>query len=295
MGFANEKRLGRMLAFAPAASMHTVAAGGFSRGAGGLCVTSSAVLWESPSRVTIVAPPPVHSPLSARNLLALPRNPAAAPEPRAHAPHTSPRSSRPPPEPRRPEYHANVGSAIEVLREDYPRMLATEPRMHIYAENIVLTDRRSIDVRGKDAYHNALWSLRFHARIFLKNTHVSIQSMYHDDAEGRLYVRWRLVALPRIPGWNPHAPWILDGMSRYSFDSSGLVSKHDIDPSVRNGTSLRPVFERILSLGVINVGQPVGQPVGASLGSKIGIAEPCAHTTAQEVSPLQHNAGAETS
>eukprot|EP00182_Erythrolobus_australicus_P000976 CAMPEP_0185834902 /NCGR_PEP_ID=MMETSP1353-20130828/6539_1 /TAXON_ID=1077150 /ORGANISM="Erythrolobus australicus, Strain CCMP3124" /LENGTH=263 /DNA_ID=CAMNT_0028533429 /DNA_START=53 /DNA_END=844 /DNA_ORIENTATION=- len=172
-------------------------------------------------------------------------------------------------EPRKPEYHANVGSAIEALREDYPLMLQKEPCLEIFAENVVLTDGRSVYLSGRSAYASMLWTLRFHSQLLLRESRITIQSMYHDDAQQLLYVRWRLAALPRIPGWRTDAPMIIDGMSRYSFNEHGRIYKHDIDPSMRAGPSLKPVFERVLSLGVIQVGQPVGAGAGARYSRRI--------------------------
>mmetsp|Transcript_11516 Transcript_11516/g.20825 ORF Transcript_11516/g.20825 Transcript_11516/m.20825 type:complete len:281 (-) Transcript_11516:2955-3797(-) len=169
-------------------------------------------------------------------------------------------------DPRDPQYHANVGAAIEAIREYYPSLLHCEPKMDIMTEDVVFTDRKSVYLQGKDAYLSLFWTLRFHAKLFFQNdAQVCIQSMYHDNSVGRLYVRWRLVAKPRIPGWNPGSPWILEGMSRYTFNSQGRVAEHDVDPAVRNGpTSLKPMMSRILMLGAKEARSPAGVGMGCS-------------------------------
>mmetsp|Transcript_20277 Transcript_20277/g.34980 ORF Transcript_20277/g.34980 Transcript_20277/m.34980 type:complete len:278 (+) Transcript_20277:208-1041(+) len=161
---------------------------------------------------------------------------------------------------RHPEYYANVGAAIEQLREDYPYMLVREPCLDIFSEHIVLRDRRKYDVHGKELYASFLWTVRMHAKVLFRHAEVSIQSMYHDDREGRVYLRWRVAGIPRFLSWNGSSqPWVYDGISRYSFDSKGFVFEHDLDQSVstNSGNSIRSVYEQILSLGVIPISQPV--------------------------------------
>ncbi|KAA8495873.1 hypothetical protein FVE85_2028 [Porphyridium purpureum] len=155
---------------------------------------------------------------------------------------------------RDPAYYANVGSAIEKLRFAYPRMLEEEPELDIFSDKMVFTDRRTFQFHGKEIYAYLLLTLRFHARCVWREAQVSISSMFHEDREGRVYVRWRVTAKPRFSiAWSAMADntLIYDGMSVYTFDSHGLIREHNIDNSQRTSGSLRQAYERILRLGVI--------------------------------------------
>lgn len=88
---------------------------------------------------------------------------------------------------------------------------------------------------------------------------MKIQSLYHDDAEGALYVRWRMCATPR---WlASRSRLVVDGLSLYRLDTRGLVCEHSLENNARRRDHVRPLFEGVLS----KVGAK-GSVVGAGAG-----------------------------
>lgn len=172
------------------------------------------------------------------------------------SPMAPPRNSQPSPPgrtPRAPDYYANVGSVIEHLRADYPELLLREPNLDYYAENMVFTERASgYTVSGKEAYGTLLWALRFQTCVFLIHPTITIQSLFHDDDSGAIYLRWRLQATPRVWGLMRKPPvYIKDSMSIYRLNAKGFVCEHDLDNSMPIKPKLRPIIEEIISLGTI--------------------------------------------
>eukprot|EP00181_Compsopogon_caeruleus_P001411 CAMPEP_0184682418 /NCGR_PEP_ID=MMETSP0312-20130426/7226_1 /TAXON_ID=31354 /ORGANISM="Compsopogon coeruleus, Strain SAG 36.94" /LENGTH=357 /DNA_ID=CAMNT_0027134069 /DNA_START=74 /DNA_END=1147 /DNA_ORIENTATION=+ len=166
---------------------------------------------------------------------------------------------------RKPDYHANVGKVIETLRADYPEILTRDPDFSIYTDNILFRDRVAYDIQGKDAYASFFWALRLHCRIFFSATSVEITSLFHDDREGIIHLRWRMWGLPRLlfrggrssassRGGCPREDrsWIFDGMSIYRINNDGFVYEHDWDNNVYRRTpsrALKPVWDSVLHLG----------------------------------------------
>lgn len=172
---------------------------------------------------------------------------------RAH-PTSSPSSSPPPsPQPNRsPDFHANVGTVIDTLREDYPRLLTTPPDMQIFRDDVIISDVTGYRLTGKDAYRTVLFLLRVHTKLFLTSSSLHIVSMfYHDDNRPAVHVRWRMRATTRV--WTPsmpHSPAIVDGLSIYYLDSSGWIYHHVFESRVRNGGKMvRVVFDHVPALG----------------------------------------------
>lgn len=155
---------------------------------------------------------------------------------------------------RAPDYWANLGTVIDVLREDYPRMTISEPDYSIYDARIVFRDHSGYRVAGIEAYRTVLWAIRAQLRLFFATSAIVIQSLYHNDKEGAIYVRWRLTA---TPWWAVIAgkacPWVYDGLSVYKVNHRGWVYEHLLENNVQTPTAVRPLFERVLSVGSVSV------------------------------------------
>ena len=95
-----------------------------------------------------------------------------------------------------------------------------------------------------------------------------IQSLYYDNKEGVIYLRWRAMLTPRLVFWingvrgKPKLTWIYDAMSVYKVNRDGFVCEHIIDNQVPSRTRLRPVFEDILFLGQVSTQSPAGAGIG---------------------------------
>lgn len=179
---------------------------------------------------------------------------------------------------RTPDYHANVGSVIDQLRDFYPRLLTAEPDLAYYSRGVIFADSTGYRVVGHDAYRTAFWMLRAQARVFFASSAVSITSLYYDDASGTIYLRWRLQATPR--GWallagpaiRGRSCLVMDGLSVYTLDHRGMVAVHQLENNARRRSGLRHMFEDILSVGTVRVpGTPAGAGVGSGTGSGAGV------------------------
>lgn len=167
-------------------------------------------------------------------------------------------SARPPPPPnnRTPDYHANLGTVIDALCTDYPNLLTEEPDLHIFRDDVILSDVTGYRLIGKDAYRTVLFLLRAHARLFLTSASLHIENLYyHDDIRPAVHVRWRMRATPRV--WasaRRDVPVIVDGLCIYYIDDKGWVEHHTFETRVRGDRPvMHPVFRHILSTGHVAV------------------------------------------
>ncbi|CAN8074576.1 unnamed protein product, partial [Agarophyton chilense] len=176
----------------------------------------------------------------------------------AHPPAPSSSAPSPPPPPppppndhalRTPEYYANVGSVIDTLRADYPALLHDAPDLSIFTEHVVFSDASGNCIRGKRAYSKLFWVLRLQAMVFLGAHCVRVQSVFHDDCDGCVYLRWRVQFSPRswtlLSAVNSDA-FVVDGMSLYRLDHHGWVYHHSLENSVRRRRA-QPAPQRVWS------------------------------------------------
>lgn len=181
---------------------------------------------------------------------------------------------RPPRCERCPEYSTNVGAVIDTLRIDYPRILEDEINYDIYAPNVVFYDRTGNWVQGLSAYRAVIWAVRTQMRLFFTVRNVAIQSVFHCEGEGAIYLRWRLTVTPRVlalmsvvPSLRTRSLWVYDGLSVYKLNNEGWVCEHSLENNARNRTRVRPLFEDVLSVGrAVSRGRERGTPVGAGAG-----------------------------
>lgn len=130
----------------------------------------------------------------------------------------------------------------------------TEPNLHIFRDDVILSDVTGYRLTGKDAYRAVLFLLRAHTRLFLTSASVHIQRLYyHDDTRPAIHVRWRMRASPRVWATSRRdVPVIVDGLCIYYLDSTGFVEHHAFEARVRGGRPvIRPVFQHVLSTGHI--------------------------------------------
>ena len=164
-------------------------------------------------------------------------------------PRTAPHALfQPLPPQRPPDYHANVGKVIDVLRNDIPLIMHTPMDMSIYHPQILFTDSNGASIQGMDAYRSLLWLLRTQAKIFFSTTRVEIQSVFHDDYEARVYIRWRLRGELRVGG-----RLIVDGLSVYRLGADGRVVEHILESVNRS----RGGQVRLVALGTVGHGKVV--------------------------------------
>lgn len=161
------------------------------------------------------------------------------------------------------EYLANVGSVIDSLRADYPRLAEEEPSLEMYSEVVTLRSPAGILCQGIPAYRGVLWFMRAQLRLFFSSRTIQVLGLYHDKDACQIYVRWRLsghsrVALPSSP------VFIYDGLSIYTLNDEGYIMDHLLDNIVRVRRSIRPIFEAVLSSAAASAhltGARVGAPV----------------------------------
>jgi hypothetical protein len=188
---------------------------------------------------------------------------------------TGPGAGPPSPPPRRgraPDYYANVGSIIEHLRADYPRLFTSSPDLTRYAENILFTERSTgYAVEGKDGYERLMWCVRANSRLFFTKPSIAITSLYHDNDAGVIYLRWRFSAMPRVWGLMRSPPHVvLDAMSVYKINEDGFIAEHCLDNQAPVRPKLRAKIEDILALGTIRLGSPEAVRAGGARNSYFG-------------------------
>jgi hypothetical protein len=178
---------------------------------------------------------------------------------------------------RSPDYAANAGTVIETLRSDYPHLFERDPNFEVYSPTITLVDRTSGNVlQGLGAYKAVFWVLRLHGKLLFSERSIEITSLFHDEREGTVYIRWimrgrlrrwvpllglgafRLRPEQDAPGWQESTSWEeetrirqLEGYSMYYLNLDGWVEQHALDNIQHTRLRLRPLVESILGLGTL--------------------------------------------
>lgn len=149
------------------------------------------------------------------------------------------------------DYYANVGKALETLKEEIPYMFEEDLTYDIYRDDIVFKDRLN-SFQGLKFYKYMFLSLRCHGRVFFKKIFVDIRNIWAH--EGEIRVRWTIHGVPRIP-WE--AEGIFDGVSTYKLDKNGKIYVHSVDNIIFRDPPVvqLPVFFN-LSLNPAPVHQP---------------------------------------
>jgi len=140
------------------------------------------------------------------------------------------------------EWRLKVGHAIDVLSTDL-KLFGSEqmPDLSIFSEDIVFADARLPELRlqGLAAYKSIVSTLKWSLRASCDESRSEITAL-HAPVNGEVYMRWRLILWPKDVlasaktllslGASPGEPVIVEGYSRYEFDSwSGEIVKHTID------------------------------------------------------------------
>lgn len=172
-------------------------------------------------------------------------------EPRAPPGHAPPGKTQ--------EYWANVGSVIDALREDYPRLPDAEPSLALYSSAVTLRSRAGVICQGRAAYRGVLWLARAQLRMCFTMRSLAVMGIYFDRAAAQVYVRWRLTGVSRVSAARSPA-YVYDGLSLYTLDDNGCIRDHLLDNIVRIRRPLRPLFDSVLAAAV--AGRPSPAPVG---------------------------------
>ncbi|KAK9901210.1 hypothetical protein WJX75_000421 [Coccomyxa subellipsoidea] len=130
------------------------------------------------------------------------------------------------------EFHLNYGRALRVLREDIPRFFKGAPDTSIFTEDVVFLDHIGprigmifTSVKGRKAYSQHIWLLRFHSSIIFSRCEVEVQRIWERDSR-TVAVRWKLRCFPRLLD---RSLVNLDGISEYKFNDRGLIYQHTVD------------------------------------------------------------------
>jgi len=169
------------------------------------------------------------------------------------------------------EWRLKVGHAVDVLSTDL-KLFGTEhiPDLSIFSEDIVFADARLPDLRlqGLDTYKSIVSTLKWSLRTSCDESRMEITAL-HAPVNGEIYMRWRLILWPKDVlasartllslGTSPGEPVIVEGYSRYEFDSwSAEIVKHTID--ITNPPTL------IMDMYKQRMGSFSWRPVGVGVG-----------------------------
>jgi len=195
----------------------------------------------------------------------------------AHAvpPHVTPRESENPLQPKsvysRPprvpsEYDLNLGTAIDTLRRDYPKLFVEKPDLSIFTPTVELFDpsgkRLQVSppsppspppphppthatpplttsphpspplptiLQGVSQYERIFDMLRFLRRTTMQDAELTYRIVVH---EGTIRVRWCAKMHVRDPALGFTSLNVIDGVSVYELDSKGKIRKHKIETIV---------------------------------------------------------------
>ncbi|KAJ8540060.1 hypothetical protein K7X08_026449 [Anisodus acutangulus] len=120
-------------------------------------------------------------------------------------------------------YYVNTGSAIRILREEFPALFYKELNYDIYRDDIVFKDPLNT-FTGIENYRSIFGALRFHGRIFFRALWIDIVSVWQ-PVEGMIMIRWTVHGIPRVP-WESRGRF--DGTSEYKLDKDGKIYEHRV-------------------------------------------------------------------
>jgi hypothetical protein len=158
----------------------------------------------------------------------------------AHAvpPHVTPRPEENPLQPKsvysRPprvpsEYDLNLGTAIDTLRRDYPKLFVEKPDLSIFTPTVELFDPSGKRLQGVSQYERIFDMLRFLRRTTMQEAELTYRIVVH---EGTIRVRWCAKMHVRDPALGFTSLNVIDGVSVYELDSKGKIRKHKIETIV---------------------------------------------------------------
>lgn len=129
---------------------------------------------------------------------------------------------------------ANMGQAIDTLRQDIPATLHAPPDMSIFAENVLLTDPSGITTRGREKYSDIYRGVRLLSRVAVDSAATEVTAI--SALDDHVKVRWSSKVKFR---WSPNdaVPRYVDGISEYYFDEHGRINSHRVTQiAPRGGT-----------------------------------------------------------
>ena len=158
----------------------------------------------------------------------------------AHAvpPHVTPRPEENPLQPKsvysRPprvpsEYDLNLGTAIDTLRRDYPKLFVEKPDLSIFTPTVELFDPSGKRLQGVSQYERIFDMLRFLRRTTMQEAELTYRIVVHD---GTIRVRWCAKMHVRDPALGFTSLNVIDGVSVYELNSAGKIRKHKIETIV---------------------------------------------------------------
>ena len=148
-----------------------------------------------------------------------------------------------PPKPNKPKgpnvYTLNLGRAIDMLRNDYPKVFTEKPDFSIFRKDIELHDPSGKRLTGLSQYEKVFDMLRFLRRTTMQDAQVTYRLVVADE---RIRVRWTAKLWMRDPALGitttpngDRAVVHLDGVSNYDLDSEGKIRKHTIENIILRG------------------------------------------------------------
>ena len=135
--------------------------------------------------------------------------------------------SRPPRVPS--EYDLNLGTAIDTLRRDYPKLFVEKPDLSIFTPTVELFDPSGKRLQGVSQYERIFDMLRFLRRTTMQEAELTYRIVVH---EGTIRVRWCAKMHVRDPALGFTSLNVIDGVSVYELDSKGKIRKHKIETIV---------------------------------------------------------------
>ncbi|CAM9300223.1 unnamed protein product, partial [Discosporangium mesarthrocarpum] len=166
---------------------------------------------------------------------------------------------------RSPDFEINLGKVIDTLRRDYPRIFSDPPDFDIYTADVVLRDPTGVVLTGVKTYKRLFATLRFFRQILMNEVLTKYRVTY-DWSKQQVRFNWNLVIGVR----GRMKPLYVDGISVYTIDTDGLISQHDLETIVVNGTPVEPPF----AYAWINLPAWISQPQTGQVAGGPGIAHP---------------------
>lgn len=140
------------------------------------------------------------------------------------------------------EFELEVGHAMDVLRNDYPTILTTNPDFSIYDPDLELIDPSGVHLAGVHNYKAAFRLLHAVVGIFYcSDRSILKHRMCFDKARQNIRIHWNAEIIPKAIFGGQRSTLHVDGISVYEISRvSGNITQHRIERLIINDTPVLP-------------------------------------------------------
>jgi len=140
------------------------------------------------------------------------------------------------------EFELSVGHAMDILRDDYPVILTSNPDFSIYDPNLELIDPSGVHLHGVNNYKAAFNLMHVLVGLFYCPERSGLTfRMCFDKARQNIRIHWNAQVIPKAIFGGYKTTLHVDGISVYEISRyTGNITQHRIERLVINDNAVAP-------------------------------------------------------